>query len=141
MTTAQTEITVEITVNATVENVWSFFNLPQHIINWNFADPSWQCPKAENDLRVGGKFLSRMEAKDGSFGFEFWGVYNQVKLNELIAYTLGDGRNVKISFTSDGVTTKVVETFEAESENPIELQQGGWQAILNNFKNYTETNL
>jgi uncharacterized protein YndB with AHSA1/START domain len=90
-------------------------------------------------LRTGGKFLSRMEAKDGSFGFDFAGVYDEVKTNEVIAYTLGDDRKVHIAFTGNGDTTKITETFEAESTNPIEMQKGGWQAILDNFKKYAES--
>lgn len=136
----KTEITVSVTVNAPIQKAWQFWTLPEHITQWNFASEDWHAPKAENDLRAGGKFLSRMEAKDGSFGFDFWGVYDEIKENELIAYTMGDGRKAKITFINDGNTTKVIETFEAESENSIELQQGGWQAILNNFKKYSEGN-
>ncbi len=136
----KTEITVSATVNVPLKKVWQFWTLPEHITQWNFASEDWHAPKAENDLRAGGKFSSRMEAKDGSFGFDFWGVYDEIKENELIAYTMGDGRKAKISFINEGNTTKVIETFEAESENSIELQQGGWQAILNNFKKYSEGN-
>lgn len=139
-TKEKTEITVSVTVNAPIQKVWQLWTLPEHIMKWNFASEDWHAPKAENDLQVGGKFLSRMEAKDGSFGFDFWGVYDDIKENELIAYTMGDGRKAKISFINEGNTTKVIETFEAESENSIELQQGGWQAILNNFKKYSEEN-
>ena len=136
---AKTTITIEATINAPVEKVWKFWTEPEHIKQWNNASDDWHTPKAENDLRVGGKFSSRMEAKDGSFGFDFGGVYDKVKTNELIAYTLGDDRKVKIIFTSQGNSTKVTEAFEAESENAIDLQKTGWQAILNNFKKYTET--
>jgi uncharacterized protein YndB with AHSA1/START domain len=114
--------------------------VPEHITKWSNASDDWHTPYAENDLRVDGKFLSRMEAKDGSFGFDFGGVYNDVKNQELIAYTLGDGRKVNIHFTNKDGGTKVVETFEAEDENSLELQKTGWQAILNNFKNYVESN-
>ena len=134
----KTTITIENTVNAPVEKVWQYWTTPVHICKWNNASDDWHTPHAENDLRVGGKFLSRMEAKDGSFGFDFGGVYDDVKANELIAYTIADGRKVKVIFTSLGNDTKVVSTFEAENENPIELQRGGWQAILDNFKKYTE---
>ena len=137
----KTTITVKNTVNAPIEKIWSCWTKPEHIIKWNNASDDWHTPRAENDLRVGGKFLSRMEARDGSAGFDFGGVYDEVKTNELIAYTMDDGRKVKINFTSQGNTTKVVETFEAENENSIEIQQGGWQAILDSFKKYTETNL
>src|SRR5450432_1247428 len=133
-------ITVENTVKAPIEKVWKYWTSPEHIVNWNYASDDWHTPRAENDLRSGGKFLSRMEAKDGSFGFDFGGVYDEVKTNNFIAYTLGDGRKVKNTFTSEGNETKVVSTFEAENENPVEMQKNGWQAILNNFKKYTESN-
>ena len=139
-TNKKTEITVSVIVNAPLQKVWQFWTLPEHIKQWNFASDDWHTPKAENDLRVGGKFLSRMEAKDGSFGFDFWGVYDEIKENELITYTMGDDRKAKIIFINEGNATKVIETFEAENENSIELQQGGWQAILNNFKKYSEGN-
>jgi uncharacterized protein YndB with AHSA1/START domain len=139
-TTSATKITVETIVNAPVEKVWKYWSLPEHITKWCAASDDWHAPKAENDLTVGGKFTTRMEAKDGSFGFEFGGVYDVVKTNELIEYTLGDGRKVEIHFTANGNQTKVVETFDAESTNPVEMQQGGWQAILENFKKYTESN-
>jgi uncharacterized protein YndB with AHSA1/START domain len=139
-TTSATKITVETIVNAPVEKVWKYWSLPEHITKWCAASDDWHAPKAENDLTVGGKFTTRMEAKDGSFGFEFGGVYDKVKTNELIEYTLGDGRKVEIHFTANGNQTKVVETFDAESTNPVEMQRGGWQAILDNFKKYTESN-
>jgi uncharacterized protein YndB with AHSA1/START domain len=135
-----TEITIEATVNAPVEVVWDLWTAPEHITQWNNASPDWHTTKAENDLRAGGKFLSRMEAKDGSFGFDFGGVYDQVITNELIAYTLGDGRKAKISFINEDEETKIVTVFEAESQNSIEMQKGGWQAILDNFKKYAEAN-
>jgi uncharacterized protein YndB with AHSA1/START domain len=139
-TANKTLITIETTVNAPVEKVWKYWTLPEHITKWNNASDDWHSPFAENDLQAGGKFLARMEAKDGSFGFDFWGVYDEIKTNELIAYTLGDDRKVKIIFTPAGNTTKIVETFEAENTNPVEMQKGGWQSILDNFKKYTETN-
>jgi uncharacterized protein YndB with AHSA1/START domain len=139
-TAAKTAITVATTINAPVEKVWKFWSLPEHITKWCSASDDWHTPKAENDLRTGGKFLSRMEAKDGSFGFDFGGVYDAVKTNELIEYTIGDGRKVTIQFAANGNETKVTETFEAESTNPIEMQRGGWQAILDNFKKYVEAN-
>lgn len=138
-TTNQVNITVETIVNAAVDTVWNAWTSPEHIIKWNNASEDWHTLRVENDLRTGGKFLSRMEAKDGSFGFDFSGVYDEVKTNELIAYTLGDDRKVSISFVRDGNTTKITETFEAESTNPIEMQKGGWQAILDNFKKYAES--
>ena len=138
--TDKTAITVEITINKTVENVWKLFTEPQHIIKWNNASDDWHTQHAENDLRLGGKFVYRMEVKDGSFGFDFGGLYVEVRTNEYIAYTIGDGRKVEINFSANGNETKVVETFEAENENSIEIQKGGWQAILDNFKKYAEEN-
>lgn len=137
-TTAKTFITVTATVNAPVEKVWNTWSTPEHIMKWSNASPDWHTPKAENDLRTGGQFSSRMEAKDGSFGFDFGGVYDEVIEHQLIAYTIGDGRTVKITFTSNGNQTTITETFEAESTNPADMQKGGWQAILDNFKAYTE---
>lgn len=133
-------ITVENTINAPVEKVWEFWTKPEHITKWNNASDDWHTPRAENDLQVGGNFVSRMEAKDGSFGFDFGGVYDAVRRNEYIEYTMGDGRKAKVTFSSQGNKTKVVEIFEAEIENSIDMQRGGWQAILDNFKKYTETN-
>lgn len=137
-TTSKTKITVEATVNAPVEKVWNYWNTPEHITQWNNASDDWHTPRSENDLRVGGKFNARMEAKDGSFGFDFGGVYDDVREHKHIAYTLGDERKVTVTFAANGNQTKVTETFEAESQNPVEMQRGGWQAILDNFKTYTE---
>ena len=136
----RTTVTVESTIKAPVEKVWKYWAGPEHITKWANASDDWHTPFAENDLREGGKFLSRMEAKDGSMGFDFGGVYDKVKQNELIEYTIGDGRKVIVHFTSNGNETKVIETFEAEDTNPIEMQRGGWQAILDNFKKYAESN-
>jgi uncharacterized protein YndB with AHSA1/START domain len=136
----QTTITIDAIVNAPVEKVWKFWTEPGHITKWNSASDDWHSPYAENDLKAGGKFLSRMEAKDGSFGFDFGGVYDEVRTYELIAYTLGDGRKVKIEFSSKANETKIVEIFEAENVNSIEIQRTGWQSILNNFKKYSERN-
>ena len=133
-------LTVESTINAPVEKIWEYWTKPEHITKWSNASDDWHTTRAENDLHVGGSFLSRMEAKDGSFGFDFGGVYDAVRTNEYIEYTLGDGRKVKITFTAEGNTTKVSESFEAENTNSVEMQQGGWQAILDNFKKYTEAN-
>ncbi|MFN8286540.1 MAG: SRPBCC family protein [Chitinophagales bacterium] len=132
-------ITVQTTVNAPVEKVWELWTKPEHITQWNNASDDWHSPKAENDLREGGKFLVRMEAKDGSFGFDFGGDYTAVKQNELIAYTMGDGRKVDVNFKANGNSTEVVENFEAETTHSIDMQRGGWQAILNNFKRYAES--
>jgi uncharacterized protein YndB with AHSA1/START domain len=140
MEATTTTITIETTIKAPVEKVWQYWTSPQHIVNWNSASDDWHTPKAENDLRVGGKFASRMEAKDGSQGFDFSGIYNAVQTNQHIEYTMGDGRKVKVVFTSNGDETKVVEDFEAESTYPVEMQREGWQAILHNFKKYVEGN-
>ncbi len=134
-------ITVANTINAPVAKVWEFWTTPKHIEKWNNASDDWHTPHAENDLRVGGKFLSRMEAKDGSFGFDFIGIYDEVEESKAIAYTLEDERKVKITFINEGNETKVIESFEAEEENSVELQQGGWQAILDNFKKYVENSI
>lgn len=138
-TATKNMITVSAIVNAPVAKVWDAWTNPEHIVKWNSASDDWHTPKAENDIRTGGKFMSRMEAKDGSWGFDFAGIYDEVKDHELIAYTLGDGRTVQIIFEGEGNTTKVTETFEAETQNSVEMQQSGWQAIMNNFKKYTES--
>ncbi len=137
-TTNMTTITVETTINAPVEKVWRFWTEPQHVTKWNQASDDWHTTRAENDLRVGGQFLSRMEAKDGSSGFDFTGTYTAVQENQLIAYTMEDGRKVQVLFKSQGATTTVTETFDAEQTHSLEMQQTGWQAILDNFKNYVE---
>lgn len=134
------KITVKTTIEAPVEKVWKYWTAPEHIKKWNYASDDWHTPNAENDLRPGGKFVSRMEAKDGSFGFDFGGIYDEVKENKYIAYTLGDDRKVEITFSANRNETDIEETFEAENQNPIEMQRAGWQAILGNFKKYTETN-
>jgi uncharacterized protein YndB with AHSA1/START domain len=138
-TIEKTVITVQATIKARMSKVWKCWTSPEDIVKWNNASDDWHTPKAENDLRTGGKFNSRMEAKDGSMGFDFWGVYDKVILNKRIEYTMGDGRKVKVIFNElDSNKTEVIESFEAESENSVVLQQAGWQSILNNFKNYTE---
>ena len=136
----KTAITVEATINAPVKMVWEFWTEPEHITKWCQASDDWHAPLAENDLRPDGKFKTRMEAKDGSMGFDFGGTYDEVKTNELISYTMDDGRRVTVKFTGNGNETRVVESFEAEDQNPIEMQRGGWQAILDNFKKYVESN-
>lgn len=131
-------LTIEALVNAPIETVWKAWSSPEDIVKWNSASDDWHTTKAENDLRAGGKFLSRMEAKDGSFGFDFSGIYTHVKPHELIAYTLDDGRKVSVHFTSEGLSTRIRSEFEPENQNPEDMQQAGWQAILNNFKTYIE---
>lgn len=138
-TSAATKITIETTVNAPVEKVWKAWTDPDHITKWNFASDDWHSPWAKSDFREGGNFSARMEAKDGSMGFDFGGVFNVIKPNEYIETTLGDGRIVETTFISQGDQTKVIETFEAENTNPVELQRGGWQVILDNFKKHAET--
>lgn len=133
-------ITVETLVNASIEKVWTFWTKPEHITKWNAASDDWHTTRADNDLKIGGKFLSRMEAKDGSFGFDFEGVYTDVIINGKISYTLLDDRKVTITFSQTENGIQITETFEAENQNPLELQKLGWQAILNNFKNYVENN-
>jgi uncharacterized protein YndB with AHSA1/START domain len=135
----KTNITVEASVNAPAKKVWDYFTMPEHITKWNNASDDWHTPRAENDLRTGGNFNYRMEARDGSFGFDFGGVYDEVETNKSIGYTMGDGRKVKVSFSDNGNATAISETFEAETQNSIELQRTGWQAILNNFKKYVES--
>ena len=134
----KTVITVKATVNAPLEKVWKLWTDPTHITKWNNASEDWHTPKAENDLRTGGKFLSRMEAKDGSMGFDFIGVYSLVDPFKRIAYTMEDGRKADITFLENGGITAISESFEAENMNSIELQEAGWQSILNNFKKYAE---
>lgn len=133
-------ITVSTTVHAPAEKVWNYWTAPEHIVKWNNASDDWHTPKAESDLREGGKFVYRMEAKDESFGFDFYGTYDVVTPQKFLEYTLGDGRKVEIIFSADGDKTKVEERFEAETQNALEMQKTGWQAILDNFKKYTEEN-
>jgi uncharacterized protein YndB with AHSA1/START domain len=134
-----TKITVSAVVNASATTVWERWTNPKHITQWNFADPSWCCPSAENDLRVGGKYMARMEARDGSFGFDFVMIYDKVSIEQELSSNMEDGRNATTTFEKQGDATLVTTVFDAENENPIELQQGGWQMILNNFKAYAES--
>lgn len=131
-------ITVECTVMAPIQKVWECWTEPEHIVNWSAASDDWHAPRAENDLKVGGKFTTVMAAKDGSMSFDFGGVYTEVKEFEKIAYTLGDGRKVSVSFADLGDGVKVTESFEMEHSHSYEMQKSGWQAILDNFKKYTE---
>lgn len=136
---ANIAITVSAIIDAPVNQVWKYWTDPKHIIRWNNASEDWHTPRAENDLRIGGKFLSRMEARDGSEGFDFEGKYLKVEPLRIIEYVLADSRKIKVRFDSDGVKTTVTEVFDAEHENSVELQESGWQSILNNFKKYVET--
>ena len=133
-------ITVQTTVNAPVEKAWEYWTTPAHIMKWNTASDDWHTTRSENDLRKGGSFSSRMEAKDGSFGFDFGGIYDDVRTNEHIAFTMGDGRKVKVDFKPNGGQTEVIESFDPESQNSEEMQRNGWQAIMDNFKKYVENN-
>lgn len=135
----KTIITVASNVNAPVQKVWECWTKPEHITQWNNASDDWHTPSALNDLKVGGSFVSRMEAKDGSVGFDFGGKYDAIRTNEYIEYTMDDDRKVKVSFAATDNGTKVSESFEAESTNSTDIQKGGWQAILDNFKKYTES--
>ncbi|MCY4062875.1 MAG: SRPBCC domain-containing protein [Chloroflexi bacterium] len=132
-------IAIEAIVERKRNEVWALWNEPEHITRWNFASDDWCCPRAVNDLRVGGRLLSRMEAKDGSFGFDFEAIYDEVDHEAKLAYTLTDGRRVETCFADIGDSTRVSTLFEAEDENSAELQRMGWQAILDNFKQYAET--
>lgn len=134
-----TPITINANIAATLDKVWAFYTKPEHITQWNFAVDSWHCPSAKNDLRKGGKYLARMEAKDGSFGFDFEAVYDEVIPEEKMVFTLEDGRKTIVVFEESNAETKVTITFDAEKENSLEMQKNGWQAILNNFKKYTES--
>ena len=133
-------VTVECTVNVPVAKAWEYWSNPAHIVRWNSASPDWHTPRAENDLRTGGSFSSRMEARDGSMGFDFGGVYDLVTEHKTINYTMADGRRVFIEFTNNGDSTHILQKFDAETMNPVEMQQAGWQSIMNSYKAYTETN-
>lgn len=139
MDNSSQKIIVKTIVETAIKTVWKSWTEPQHIVNWNFASDDWHSPNSENDLKVGGSFRSRMEAKDGSIGFDFEGKYTKVEDQKAIEYVMADGREVYISFEDLGESTKVTETFDPESVNSLELQKGGWQAILDNLKKYTET--
>lgn len=132
------KIAIEARIAALREEVWSNYTSPEHITQWNFAADSWCCPSASNDLRVGGRYVARMEAKDGSFGFDFEAIYNEVVPFEKLGYEMLDGRKALIEFNEADGETVVSIAFDAEHMNPIELQRDGWQAILNNFKKHCE---
>lgn len=140
MENASTAITVQNTTNAPVEKVWKYWSEPQHITQWCQASDDWHAPYADNDLRDGGAFKTTMAAKDGSFSFDFGGVYDKVDHHRSIEYTMADGRKVKVVFEADGDATHITETFDPEAVNSLEMQKAGWQAILDNFKKYTENN-
>ena len=135
-----TKITVQVSVEADAKKVWNCWTAPEHITKWNFASDDWHCPEAKNDVRTGGRFSSIMAAKDGSMSFEFGGVYDEVVDGRKIAYTMDDGRQAVVDFEVDGDAVNITTVFDAEETNPVEMQRGGWQAILNNFKKYAEAN-
>lgn len=139
MSAALAPITIEVIVKAPVETAWKALTEPEHMVQWNFAIPEWHCPAASNDLRVGGKMTARMEARDGSMGFDFGGTYTEVTLHRSMAYVLDDGRKVFVTLTPQGSATKVTQTFDPESQNTPERQRGGWQSILDNYKKHAET--
>jgi uncharacterized protein YndB with AHSA1/START domain len=133
----QEKITINALVAADRQKVWDYYTLPEHITKWNFADPSWHCPAASNDLTIGGRYVARMEARDGSFGFDFDAVYTAINQGVSFTYEFG-GRFATVDFNEQNGVTEVTVTFDPETEHPIDLQKNGWQAILNNFKDYTE---
>ena len=140
-TNGKTTITVRVLIDSPIDRVWKIWTTPEDIVKWNYASEDWHSPQVYNDLRVGGTFNYRMEARDGSYGFDFKGVYNKVNLNELIEYTIDDSRKVKINFSYKDDKTEIVETFEAENVNSFDMQHDGWQAILDNFKKFVENNV
>ena len=133
-------ITVQTTVNTSLEKAWQFWTQPEHVMQWNNASDDWHCPKATNDLKVGGKFNYTMAAKDGSMSFDFEGKYTKVEEFSLIEYHIIDGRKVIVQFEKSNIGIQITESFDPENVHPDEFQQQGWQAILNNFKKYTENN-
>lgn len=132
-------LTIEATIEADSKHVWNYYTQPAHITQWNFASHDWHCPSAENDVRIGGKYNVRMEAKDGSFGFNLEAIYSEVEPGNRLVYIMADNRTVKVLMLPNGNSTQVIIEFEAENMNPLELQREGWQAILNNFKKYVES--
>ena len=131
-------ITVQSNIQAPVQKVWEYFTNPQHVINWNFAMPEWHCPSATNQLEVGGEFHYTMSARDNSMSFDFWGTYQKIEKEKNIQILLGDGRSMLVTFEMTDISTIITEKFEPEKENPVELQEAGWQIILDNFKRYIE---
>lgn len=135
-----TKIKVSANIHASITKAWKFYNQPEHIVNWNFASEDWVCPSASSDFKSGGKYFARMEAKDKSYGFDFEAVFNEIIENKKVTYTITDGRKVEILFSDNQNYIQVDVIFDAENSNPIEMQQQGWQAILNNYKKYVEHN-
>ena len=131
-------ITVTSTINAPLSKVWEYWTLVAHVKNWNFAAADWHCPEASNNLIVGGEFHYTMAAKDNSFSFDFWGTYQKIETEKNIEIRIGDGRFMKVTFESADAGTIITEQFEPEQQNPPEMQQAGWQMILDNFTKYVE---
>ncbi|HEY8403437.1 MAG TPA: SRPBCC family protein [Flavobacteriales bacterium] len=136
---ARKRITVETLVGVSPQKAWDYYHNPKHITQWNFASKDWHCPYAENNLTVGGKYLARMEARDGSFGFDYEAIYNSIDEFKGFTYTMPDGRRVDTSFEEVNGSTKVTTVFDAEHENSAEMQRVGWQSILDNYKRYAES--
>lgn len=138
MESNQNQVTVQTKIASDLDLVWECYTSPEHITQWNFADPSWHCPSASNDMKVGGTYLARMEAKDGSFGFDFEATYTTITPKKQFTYEFG-GREATVTFNTKDDLTKVVVVFDPETENPVDMQKNGWQAILDNFKKYAES--
>lgn len=136
-----TQITVTTLVEAPIEHVWECWTNPEHIMEWNHASDDWHCPAATNDLTVGGKFSATMSANDDSVSFEFGGTYTDVTPHERLEYDMSDSRHVSVTFEEEDNQIRVTEVFDAETENPIEMQQAGWQAILDNFRDYCQASI
>ena len=136
--TRQSPITVSVLIHATPERAWKAFTDPKAITEWNVASPDWLCPRAENELRDGGAFCYRMEARDGSLGFDFEGRFLQVSVPNKLHYSLGPDREVIVQFTEEGGRTRVSQSFTPEGTHPLEQQKAGWQAILDNYAKYVE---
>ncbi len=134
----QNTITIKTIINAPIEKVWDYWSKPEHVTKWAFASNDWEAPYAENDLRTDGRFKTTMAAKDKSASFDFEGTYTNVKDHEHIEYVMSDGRTVKTVFTQTPTNEEIIQTFDPESENSLEMQRSGWQAILDNFKKYVE---
>jgi uncharacterized protein YndB with AHSA1/START domain len=132
------KITIETLVRADLATAWSTYNTPEHMVRWNAASDDWHSPRSQVDLREGGRFSTRMEARDGSMGFDFEGVYTRVVPQQLIEYRMGDDRDVAVHFEPTGEGVRVRVAFDAESQNPAEIQRQGWQAILDNYGRYAE---
>lgn len=132
------QITIKTTIDAPVERVWEAYTTPADITRWNFASDEWCCPSAEADLKVGGAYKARMEAKDGSLGFDFEAIYDEVEPNKALTLVMTDGRKARTTFVTTENGTEVTTVFDAEDQNSIAMQRDGWQAILNNFKRHAE---